>query len=341
MNKAPTDVSKGGEEPGPTPPACPKLRARRRSCWQPVSQRQSAGVGTPPNGANRATSGMGEDISSRGARLRRIAGQPADEIRAAQGILAAAMRVDCRRRRFLTCQTSRIVICTSSVSQQRRIFVRCRFNPGASGRIFCWIWRPTQRVAAAKALLLAAPTNLEPRILHSLKPSSLGTTKTQPQFQRTGLALVVQAKAVLKELCESNQRLVVSIAKRFQNRGVDFDDLVQGNLGLMKGIQRFDPDKGAALSTYLTQTILNALACAVAQQGHVICFPQHILEIAPKVAEIIKKAADEGRNNAKCQTNCVPPWSDRSYDFRRGYQQNRHYLCKSRSTTFPMRPWKT
>jgi RNA polymerase sigma factor (sigma-70 family) len=109
-------------------------------------------------------------------------------------------------------------------------------------------------------------------------------------------ALVAQANAAFENLCESNQRLVVSAAKRFRNRGVDFDDLVQeGNLGLMKGIQRFDPGKGAALSTYLTQTILNALACAVAQQGHVIHFSQHILEIAPKVAEIIKKAADEGQ----------------------------------------------
>jgi hypothetical protein len=109
----------------------------------------------------------------------------------------------------------------------------------------------------------------------------------------------------------------------------------------MKGIQRFDPGKGAALSTYLTQTILNALACAVAQQGHVIQLFAAYTRNRSESCRDNQEGRRQGAATAKCQTNGVPAWSEQKLRFSARYQQNRHYLYKSRSTTFPKRPWKT
>jgi len=126
---------------------------------------------------------------------------------------------------------------------------------------------------------------------HHVSPAEI---KRSHRMIAIGEAQAAQAK---HELTEANLRLVVSIAKKYQNRGLNFLDLIQeGNLGLMKGVDKFDWRRGYKFSTYATWWIRQAITRAIADQARTIRVPVHMIEVLNKVRTVSRELVrDLGR----------------------------------------------
>ncbi|MEA1914622.1 MAG: RNA polymerase sigma factor RpoD [Campylobacterota bacterium] len=154
------------------------------------------------------------------------------------------------------------------------------------------------QIAATVPEATMVSTYMEIKKLFQTKEASKDSFNLEEDELKNVLEQIKLGKKITDEaktkMAKSNLRLVVSIAKRYTNRGLPFLDLIQeGNIGLMKAVDKFEYKKGYKFSTYATWWIRQAISRAIADQARTIRIPIHMIETINRINKIIRKGIQE------------------------------------------------
>ncbi|MGZ8547078.1 MAG: RNA polymerase sigma factor RpoD [Sulfuricurvum sp.] len=155
-----------------------------------------------------------------------------------------------------------------------------------------------EEIAAKVPEATMVGTYMEIKKLIQTKEASKGGFNMEPEKLADILEQIKRGKNISEvsktRMAKSNLRLVVSIAKRYTNRGLPFLDLIQeGNIGLMKAVDKFEYQKGYKFSTYATWWIRQAISRAIADQARTIRIPIHMIETINRINKIMRKHLQE------------------------------------------------
>ena len=181
--------------------------------------------------------------------------------------------------------------------EKKRLIDKIRQTVEQLHSLECEVGRLERRADAAKGETASEARKQLRSCRSELKEIGVSSEAGSAEFKRTLQRILrgeAQAEQPRKELTEANLRMVVSIAKKYTNHGLEFLDLIQeGNIGLMKGVDKFEWRRGYKFSTYATWWIRQAITRALADQARTIRIPVHMIESINKLLRTSRQLVEE------------------------------------------------